>query len=89
MHLGPQLIDLSFQAALTTKTKIFDSSAVVLCAVDLCTPYTFQVMREGKEERKKKKKKKKEEQNRNFHVQFSPLSGEVMELWGYVIHKNS
>ena len=42
-------------------------------------------------EKKKKEKRKneEEEQKRNFHVQFSPLWGEVMGLWGYVLHKNS
>ena len=90
MRLGPQLVDLSLHAAVTKKSKIFESSAVFWCVVRLCTPYTFRVMREGTEERRRRrKKKKKEEQNRNFRVRFSPLSGEVMELWGYIIHKNS
>ena len=40
-------------------------------------------------EKKKKKKKKKEEQNRNFRIQFSRVWGEVIELWGYILHKNS
>ena len=33
--------------------------------------------------------KKKTEQNQNFCIQFSRMQGEVMELWGYIIHKNS
>ena len=39
---------------------------------------------EKKKERKKEEEAKEEEQNRNFSIQFSRLSGEVMELWGYI-----
>ena len=52
-------------------------------------------MHEGKEEEEEEKKRKKKEaeqqqqQNRNFRVWFSRLWGEVMELWGYIWHKNS
>ena len=70
--------------------KTFDSSAVVWCVVNLYTPYTFWVMHEGKEEEERKKNnKKKDEQNRNFGVRFSQQSEEVIELWGYILHKNS
>ena len=44
---------------------------------------------EKKERKKKEKKKKEEEQNQNFRVRFSQLQGEVMGLWGYVLHKKS
>ena len=57
-------------------------------------------MREEKEERKKKKERRRkkeerkqkeaeEEQNRHFRVRFSQLLEDVMELWGYILHKNS
>ena len=74
----PQLVDLGLHAALTKKRKMFESSADFWCAVRLCMPYTFRVMREGKEQRKKKKKERKkgeeeEEHNRNFRVRFSRL----------------
>ena len=58
------------------------SSAVICCAVCLYTPYTFWVMREGEEEEE-------EEQDQNFRFCFTRLLGAVMELWGYILRKNS
>ena len=47
-------------------------------------------MHDGKEERRKEERMNKEEElYQNFCVQFSQLWGEVMGLWGYILHKNS
>ena len=59
MCLGPELVDLRLHAALTKKRKISDSNAVVWCADCFYTPYTFTIMREGKEEEEERKKKEK------------------------------
>ena len=38
---------------------------------------------------KKKKERKKKNKIKIFRVRFSWLWGEVMELWGYILHENS
>ena len=46
--------------------------------------------RENRKEQKERRKKKREKkQHSNFHVWFTWLWGEVMELRGYTLHKNS
>ena len=42
-----------------------------------------------KEEEEEEGRKEEKEQTWNFRIRFSQLWGEVMELYGYILYKNS
>ena len=46
-------------------------------------------VRSKKKKKERNKERRKESTNRNFHVQVSQQWEEVMELWGYILHKKA
>ena len=53
------------------------------------TTVVFDLCISKKKERKNERKKEEEEQNLNFHIWFTLLWEGLMELWHYILRKNS